>query len=421
MLGTKIPKHKTISLNKELIEYKDVDKVYIPLANGNDTDVTVLVKKGEYVYKGDMIGKTKGDFRIPIISSVSGVVVDFEEMSHASGKIVKCVVIENDKNDNYRDNKEIKKDISDYTKEEFIEILKESGIVGMGGGSFPTYVKYETDKKIKTLIVNAVECEPYITADHTILKNKCEEILETIDAIMEINDIDEAIIAIKKSNIELKKCLDDFLGTYLNIRVSTVPDLYPMGWERNLVRYIKKEQYEHVPIECGIVVNNVSTIYAIYEALKYRKPLTERIVTISGNLAQEPINVLVPIGTLVKDVIDSVVGIKDSNHVLLIAGGPMMGKTVDDKLVVSANLSSVLLLKELTNDELVNCLRCGKCVEVCPAKLSPVLIKDNCDDKEKLKQLLPNRCIACGLCSYICPSKILVREYVSKAKETLRK
>jgi len=330
MLGIKIPKYKSISLKKDFIEYKSPDKVYIPLVNGYDTDVTILVKKGEYVYKGDMIGKTKGLFRVPIISSVSGVVSDFQEMSYAFGDTVKCVVIENDKNDNYKEDKEIKKNISDYTKEEFIEILKDSGIVGMGGSSFPTYVKYECDKKIKTLIINAVECEPYITADHTIVKNKCQEILETIDAILEINNIDEAIIAIKNTNTELKKYLDDFIGTYLNIKVCLVPDLYPMGWERNLVKYIKKKQYENIPIECNIIVNNVSTIYAMYEALKYKKPLTERIVTITGDLLKDPINVCVPIGTPVKEIIDVVGGYKDSNKILLVAGGPMMGKTVSE-------------------------------------------------------------------------------------------
>ena len=415
-MKVKIDKHKLTS--EELIVYNKPKKVYIPLISGNDTNITILVNKGEYVYKGSIIGKRKGDFRIPIHASVSGTVLDFEERTCYNGEKVKCVVIENDFKEKIEQKLSIKKTINQYTKEEFLNLLKENGIVGMGGAGFPTYVKYET-KNINTLIINAVECEPYITADYSIAKTKCEEILETIDAILEINKINEAIIAIKKENLELKQIFDNFIGTYLKIKVKLVPNIYPMGWEKALVKQVTGKDYDNYPSDIGVVVNNISTIYAIYEALKYNKPLIERIITFSGESLEKPSNVLVKIGTPVHEILDE---LKIKPNSIIVAGGPMMGNKVED-LVVSANLNCVLAL----NDDLnmaTPCLECGKCVSVCPVKLSPVLIMKTKYKKEKdikkFKALHPEKCIGCGLCSYICPAKLFVRERVKEAKNIIR-
>ena len=415
-MKVKIDKHKLTS--EELIVYNKPKKVYIPLISGNDTNITILVNKGEYVYKGSIIGKRKGDFRIPIHASVSGTVLDFEERTCYNGEKVKCVVIENDFKEKIEQKLSIKKTINQYTKEEFLNLLKENGIVGMGGAGFPTYVKYET-KNINTLIINAVECEPYITADYSIAKTKCEEILETIDAILEINKINEAIIAIKKENLELKQIFDNFIGTYLKIKVKLVPNIYPMGWEKALVKQVTGKDYDNYPSDIGVVVNNISTIYAIYEALKYNKPLIERIITFSGESLEKPSNVLVKIGTPVHEILDE---LKIKPNSIIVAGGPMMGNKVED-LVVSANLNCVLAL----NDDLniaTPCLECGKCVSVCPVKLSPVLIMKTKYKKEKdikkFKVLHPEKCIGCGLCSYICPAKLFVRERVKEAKNIIR-
>jgi electron transport complex protein RnfC len=417
--GIKIPNRKGMSIKNKIGIYNKMKYVYIPLISGGDTNITVAVKKGDYVYKGSVIGKRKGNLRIPIHSSVSGTVIDYEEKYVSTGKKVKCVVIENDFLDaiekEYENN-----NLTKYTKKEFIKTIQECGIVGLGGSGFPTYVKYNTDQKIKTLIVNAVECEPYITADYVLIREKCDEILETIDAIREINEIDEAIIAIKAHNTELKNIIDNYIGTYLKLKVVLVPNIYPMGWEKSLVKYIKKTDYERLPIEKGIVVNNVSTIYAIYEALKYKKPLTERIVTFTGENLKRPQNVMVKLGTSAAEVIKKVGGIntKDAKYV---AGGPMMGNGIPtEDIILNCNDNCILVLEGL-EEEQTNCMRCGKCVENCPAKLSPVLIAESLDKKERLKKLQPNRCIECGLCSYICPAKINIREKVREAKQILRK
>lgn len=422
MIGIRLDKNKKMSITKDIKEISPSKTVYIPLINAGDDNVTTFVKKNDYVFKGQIIGKTKGNFAIPLFASVSGIVRDLTTKTFSNGKTIKCVEIENDFEDREDEEQErvIKSNLNDFTKKEFIDRLYECGIVGMGGSSFPTYIKYKTDSKIKTLIVNGVECEPYITADYMLMKTKIPEILECCDAIMDICQIDECYIAIKIHNDELKEIFKSFIGTYPKIRLIEVPDMYPMGWEKSLVRYIKHTDYEKLPIEKGIVVNNVSTIYAIYEALKEQKPLIERIVTFSGILFKNPMNVRLKVGTNVKEVIEQVVGLEE-NEYTFVSGGPMMGEQIPSSdFIISASTNCILAVPKVCDIDPINCLRCGKCVRVCPAKITPVMIKDYINDKEELKKLNVNKCIECGLCSYICPSKILVREYVREAKRIVK-
>lgn len=419
MAGLKLPKFKAMSIEQEVFTFLNPKFVYIPLISGNDTNLTVLTKKGEYVKKGEIIAKRKGNFRIPIHSSVSGKVIDFVEKTYLTGEKVKCVVIENDFKEQVEKEYEPKKLISTYTKEEFLTLLQENGVIGMGGAGFPTYVKYDCKEKINTLIVNAVECEPYVTADYMVIQKYCESILEAVDAILEINGIDEAMIAIKKTNTELKEIFDRYIGTYLKVKIVLVPDIYPMGWERTLVRQVKHVEYRTLPIEKGIVVNNISTIYAIYEALKYNKPVMERFVTFSGDGLKNPRNVFLKVGTSAFEVLEKLE--INAREYTIVAGGPMMGDAIlDEELVITPNLNCVLVLKKGIENVETTCLRCGKCVEVCPAKMSPVLIHDHLSDKEYLSSLHPEKCVECGLCSYVCPAKIHIRESVREAKKILR-
>lgn len=419
MSGLKIKGNRKMSLRGDLLTYNKPKYVYIPLINQYDKDITVLVKKDDYVLKGQIIGHRKGNLEIAINSSVSGKVIDIEEKLYLNGEYVKCVVIENDFKEKTLESKEL--DIKKYSKEEFLETLKNSGIIGMGGSGFPTYVKYNTDTKINTLIVNAVECEPYATCDYITCLKHPKEILEAIDAIMVINNIKEAIIAIRKSNIKLKKAFDNYIGRYLNIKIKLVPDIYPMGWEKTLVKKVKNVDYDKLPIEKNIIVNNVSTIYAIYKALKYNEPLIERIVTISGDMLKGPCNVSVKIGTKVSEILETL-GLKKDKDIYFVAGGPMMGDSMPtEDLVVSPNLNCVLVLKYKKELVPTTCLRCSRCINVCPAKICPVLIKDNIKNTDRLKRLNVDKCVECGLCSYVCPAKIDLRSFVREAKTKVRK
>ena len=358
-------------MSKDVIDYLTPKYVYIPLASGKDENVTTLVKKGDYVAIGTVLGKRKGANKVPIHSSVSGHVVGIVKKSYVTGKTVRCVKIENDEKETYLE-KVPERKINEYTKEEFLETILDTGIVGLGGDGFPTYIKYNTDKKIHTLIVNAVECEPYLNADTALMLAQCEEILETVDAIMEINHIDRAIIAVSRNNTDLIHKLNNFIGTYLNIQMKIVDDVYPNGWERILVRELCHTNYKEVPLEKGIVVNNVSTIFAIYEALKYHKPMIDRVVSFTGDGLKKIYNVRVKIGTLAQDVITFLGGYQAYEEMLLVAGGPLMGTAFPtDDIAISPEINCILALSHEKEDDVLPCIRCGKCAEACPAKLSP--------------------------------------------------
>ena len=415
-----LPKYKKQTLEHALAKYMRPKYIYIPLINAGDTNITELVQKGDYVNKGTAVARRKGTFKIPFISSVSGKVVGVEEHLCYTGELVRCIKIENDFKDSELNVKKVKK-LSDISKKDFIELIKEKGIIGMGGAGFPTYAKYETKRKINTLIVNAVECEPYITADQVVGLNFADEVLEAIDAILEINEIEEAYIAVKKTNSALINEINNHIGTYPKIKLALLDDIYPMGWERMIVKKITGEDYDRLPIEIGVVINNISTIYAIYSALKYNRALTERTVTFAGDMLKSPQNVVVKIGTSAKEVIESIEGYKKTKNMLFIAGGPMMGNALpSEDLIITPNLNCVLVLKDQHEEQSLPCIRCGKCVNVCPALLSPVLIKDNLNNIEELRKLHVDKCIECGSCSYICPSGLNIRECVKMAKEKIK-
>ena len=300
---------------------------------------------------------------------------------------------------------------------EFIETLKNCSVTGMGGGDFPTYIKYKND--INFLIVNAVECEPYITSDLMTVKLNAEVILECIDAIMKINNIKKCYIAYKENNNIVRDSLFKYINNYENIVLYPVKNMYPMGWERHTIKSVLNLEYKNIPSEIGVVVNNVSTIYAIYKALKYQRNITKRIVTITGENFSEPVNILVKIGTNMSTITKKI-GKYKGRGLRYIAGGPMMGRSLpSDNLIVTKNLGAVTVLK-YQEDELNSCMNCGRCLNVCPANLCPVLILNNLNNPEKLKKLNPQACVECGACSYICPSKLGLRDAVKMAKKKVK-
>lgn len=406
MIGIKLQNHKKISITDNIEEFDSPNFVYIPLSNRGDDNTTVFIKKNDYVYKNQLIAKVKGKYAIPIFSSVSGVVSDIIPENTIHGKL-KCAVIKND----FKELEEEKNRVEVKTKEEFIKLLYDCGVVGLGGGAYPTYLKYKQAKNIETLIVNCVEGEPYVTSDYMIVNNYIQDVLETLDKIMNIFDIKECFIAILVASDALKEKIKSHLGTYPKIKLIEVPNLYPMGWEKYLVRYIKHLDYDNIPTDKEIIVNNISTIYSIYEAFKYQKPQIDRIVTFSGDSINNPHNIRIKIGTKIKEVLPKL-SVSDS---IIINGGVMMGRVACPDTIITKESKAILFMKRVATGDIKDCIKCGKCVRVCPVKLSPVVICDNVDNEYALKKLNVSKCISCGLCSYICPAKIEVRKYIKEA------
>lgn len=343
----------------------------------------VLVNVNDLVKKNTILARSENN--TSIVSSVSGKVESVD-------KVIKIL-------NDHSESKELF-DVTNIDKNKFISLLKDSGIVGMGGAGFPTYKKYQAEK-IDYLIVNAVECEPFITSDYTIVKLHAEELIEAIDKIMKINNIKKCIIALKKDNNDISNFFKPYLKK--NIIMKKLKDGYPMGWERNVIKETLNIKYDKLPIEKNIVVNNVSTIYAIKRLLDGKR-LDARMVTLTGDIDSK--NYLVKIGTscyhLIRDL--------DLENKDVIIGGPMMGKLYKDSYITPTTNCILVLNKKKYKES--PCMRCGKCVKVCPVSLEPVLIKDNVIvDKNYIK-----KCIECGLCSYICPSKIDLRSKIIEAK-----
>lgn len=381
----KLPKNKKMSIN----DLKRCETKYVYFEIKKDYDIKV--KKGDKVLINTILQSSENN--CDISSSVSGKIVECD----------KYIKIENDFKYN-----EKKVDVKKIDKNKFIKLLKDGGIKGMGGAGFPTYKKYSADK-IDLLIINAIECEPYITADYMVSKLHSEEIVATIKTIMKINNIEKCIIGVKENNYNISS----FFKEEENIKVVKVKDFYPAGWERSLIRQTTKLEYNNIPIEKNIIVNNISTIYAIGNLLNGHY-LSSRIVTITGNI-NNPGNYLINIGTKAEDILKQL-NIKSDN---VIIGGPMMGHKLNNDIILPET-NCILVLNDL-KDEVNPCLRCGKCIKVCPVKIEPVLIKDNINNIEVLKKIKPTKCIECGLCSYICPSKIQLRDSVIDAKEKVRR
>lgn len=405
-------------INYNIEMYTKPENIYVPLENKNGITYKHLVKEGDYIYKGQVVAINE-KINFPVHSSVSGYATFGTNKIIGNGKKIKCVVVKNDFKEKYEKSRLVKKDISSYTKEDFIEALRENGITGLGGSDFPTFIKYNTGN-IKYLLVNAVECEPFISCDKAVIHNYADCILEAVDDIMEIMHIPKAYIVMKETNTDSIKMISKYIKTYPNITIKLVEDAYPNGWERLVVRNTLGIEYDKYPSEKGIIVSNVSTIYAIYEMLTYNRPLTERVVTITGPGIKKKTNVKVKIGALASEVISNLDGYKDIKNPLFIAGGPMMGSSLPtDEVIITKDIGCLLVIEDHFEKNLP-CIKCGKCMEVCPAGIYPVLIMENRDNIKKLKELKPNKCVECGLCSFTCPSKIEVREFVRIAKERVK-
>lgn len=401
--------HKNLTSGVDVLNLNTVNTVYIPLANASSKAFDVLVEVGEKVKVGSNVGVRNDGLVVPVFSSVSGTVKEIKKMSHPLG-MVDHVVIENDHKYQREDLKGI--DYINASKEELVQFTMNKGIVGCGGAGFPAYVKYKSTENIYKVVINAVECEPYITADYKEAMLNIDYLITGAKAMKKMADADEVVIAIKNNKKDLKEKLEAAIDDS-SIKVKEVPDQYPMGWERSLVRYLEKKEYDNLPAEIGIIVNNSTTAIQLALAMDTGMPIVEKIVTVSGDAISTPQNIKVPVGTQVNELLEAA-GSSTVEDVLCILGGPMMGQTMKNGDYAIAPYSNAITVLKPQPVNTIACLRCGACSDYCPAGLQPVRIAEafRAKDFDELKKLRADKCIECGLCSFVCPSKIEVTQNV---------
>jgi electron transport complex protein RnfC len=419
--------------NKELTNRLPIEvmpapsEAVIPLSQHIGAPCEPLVAVGDEVKMGQKIGEAKGFVSVPVHSSVSGKVKAIEPRLHSSGQFVNSIVIENDRLDTLDESVKPEEDLNNLEPDDIKEIIKEAGIVGMGGATFPTHVKLTPPKgkKVDTVIINGAECEPYLTCDHRLMVEHPTEIVYGLKAILKVLGVDKGIIAIEVNKPDAIEAVEKATDGVKGVEVVRLAAKYPQGGEKQLINAVTDREVPSggLPADVGVVVDNVGTVYAIARALKEGMPLIDRVVTITGQAVNNPKNLLVRIGTTLKDVVEFCGGMK-GNPGKLVTGGPMMGVTqyTLDIPVIKGTSGVVLLPEDAAISEKVRaCTQCGKCVEVCPMNLMPLFISmyalnDDFEDAEKYHAL---DCIECGCCSYICPCKRPLVESIRQAKREI--
>jgi len=401
-------------------------QVAIPMLQHVGAPCTPLVQVGDHVLKGQKIGDGEG-LCVPVHASVSGTVVAIEPRPHVSGRMITAVVIENDFKETPIQIKRFEEPLEKLDMDKALARIRESGIVGMGGAAFPGNVKaLGAMGNIDTLIANACECEPYITADDFLLRTNPKQVLEGMMILRKGLNPKRTVLAVEDNKVEAIATVRELLKEYPEIELAVLPTRYPQGAEKQLIQALTKREIApgQLPVSVGCVVFNVSTYAAIYRSVRLGLPLIQRIVTVSGEAIAEPRNFAVRIGTSFHDLIELAGGLHDTTE-RVINGGPMMGTAQSDLnvSVVKATNSILCLLKD-ENGAAENpvCLRCGKCVSVCPMRLQPLYMYRyaNAERVEELNRLHILDCMECGSCAFTCPGKLPLVEQFRKGKKMVR-
>jgi Na+-translocating ferredoxin:NAD+ oxidoreductase subunit C len=405
--------------------------VTIPVLQHIGAPARIVVQRGDNVKAGQVIAVHEGFVSSNIHSSVSGRVGVIEEVMDSSGfrHTAINIRVKGDEWEESIDRTETLNTDIILSPKEIVNRIMEMGVVGMGGAAFPSHVKLTVPegKKVDHLLINGVECEPYLTADHRLMVEKPKEIIVGIKILMKALGVQNAIIGIEANKYDAVEIFQQLLKEEKGIRVEALEVQYPQGGEKQLIQALLNREVPSggLPADAGAIVHNVGTTFAIYEAVQKNKPLIERVVTVTGKSVKQPSNFLVRIGTPVVDLLIAAGGIPEDTG-KIVSGGPMMGKAIADVDVpVAKGTSGILLIpkEESKRAEVYNCLHCGKCIEACPMGLEPyrllLLAKKGINGKAKEEHILD--CIECGSCSFVCPSNRPILDYIRLGKTQIRK
>ena len=407
---------KELSCEMPLIPYAPKGDLVIMTNQHIGKPATAVVAKGDHVLAGQLIAEASGFVSANIVSPVSGTVKAVELRPTVMGSMAQAIVITPDGENTMAEGVGTKCSYKDLTNQEILDRVKAAGIVGMGGAGFPTHVKLtvKEPEKIRYIIANGAECEPYITCDDQLMRTKAAEIVEGIEIILRLFPQAEGVVCIENNKPGAIAAMCQACQGHSRIRVQPLKTKYPQGGERSLISVVAGRHLKlgMLPADAGCVVDNVATIHAIYRAVSLNTPLMERSVTVSGESVQNPGNFWVKIGTSCQELVDACGGWKEGMEPeKILCGGPMMGipmTGLDFPICKNNNAITALPVDPVSAATMTACLRCGRCNRVCPLGLSPQLMQvaaRNKDYERYEKRLYGLECIACGCCTYICPAK----------------
>ncbi|WHH61044.1 electron transport complex subunit RsxC [Petroclostridium sp. X23] len=418
-------KHHTEKMS--IISLQAPDRLYFPMQQHIGAPCEPVVAVGDEVKVGQKIADSKAFVSAPIHSSVSGKVVAIESILHPNGSKVMAIVVENDDKDTVDESVVPKGELDALEPKQIISIVREAGIVGMGGAGFPTHVKLSPppDKKIDYVIINGAECEPYLTSDHRVMLEAPGEVILGLKAIMKVFGLNKGYIGIEENKMDAIKTMKEHASKEAGIEVVVLKTKYPQGAEKQLIKVIAGREVPSgaLPADVGAVVNNIDTCTAIARAITTGMPLTRRIVTVSGAAVKEPRNYAVKIGTPFKYLFEQSGGfIEDPAKIVM--GGPMMGIaqfSIDVPVVKGTSGLLAFTKEDVQLKPESPCIRCGKCVGACPMNLLPIYLSaySSKNDLDKAEEYNAADCIECGSCSYVCPSKRHLVQSIRGAKQAI--
>ena len=415
--------HKEFSEHVDLVRFPEPETVVIPLSMHAGAPANAVVEVGDEVKVGQKIGEAGGFISSPVHSSVSGTVTAIEVHKHATRGECLSVVIKSDGKDTLHESVKPNKDLDSLPPDEIIEIVKEAGIVGMGGAGFPTFVKLKPAKPVDTILLNGCECEPYLTADHKVLLAYADDVVFGLKAMIKTVGAEKGIIVIEDNKEDAVKLMEEKTADIDNIEVFVAKTKYPQGAEKMLIKNVMKRQVPSggLPADVGCVVANISTTKAVSDAIQTGMPLIERVVSVTGEKIKNPGNFIVKIGTNTKDLIDYCGGVTDDD-VMYKAGGPMMGFVLSDTNVPIMKGSNGIIAIEPDVTTAVECIKCGRCMDVCPMELTPLYFAKLADAEDwmGMKEKNVMDCLECRCCEYICSSKIPLVSKIKAGKAAIR-
>lgn len=402
--------------------------VYVFLSQHIGAPAKAVVKKGDIVKKGQLVGEAQGLISANVHASVSGKVIDVAPWLHpVTGLKSPAVIIEKTEEGSWAGDINTESDTDLVSPEEIRQRVLSAGIVGLGGATFPTHVKLTPpkDKIIDTIVMNGAECEPYLTCDYRLMLDKPREIIQGLKLVMKCIGCKKAHIGIEENKKDVYTLFRDILSGEPDIKVDLMEVKYPQGAEHQLIKALLNREFKptQLPLEVGAVVINVGTAFAVYEAVKFKRPLIQRIVTVTGDGVEKPQNFLVRIGTPIKQLLEEAKVIPGVNKVIF--GGPMMGITQGniDSAVTVKGTGGILVLRDAQSGESHACIRCGRCIGSCPYGLNPSELSILCEAKEFSQALGSNitECKECGCCTYSCPAKRPIVHLIKFGKAEIAK